>query len=127
MELTEPLEVAVQAVAQRDELTMPNRTSFPSMFPSCRASPWAPAVSLFKSGLPALLGGEAEVKHGREDEEHGDDKRPALPPVLDHHAEGVELGHRNEQDGQKLQEIREGRGVLVGVGRVDVHEAARRW
>ena len=33
MEFTDPLEAEVVATAQRAELTMPNRTSFPSMLP----------------------------------------------------------------------------------------------
>ncbi len=43
--------------------------------------------------------------------------------VLDHHPERVAERRRDEQDREQLDEVREGRGVLEGVRRVDVEEA----
>ena len=47
--LTAPHEASVVIVAKRAELKMPNRTSFPSMFPSVAATPSALWI-----GLPRL-------------------------------------------------------------------------
>ena len=54
IELTEPLEAAVVAVAQNAELAMPKRTSLPSMLPPGWSAPGAWSTpSAASLGLPA--------------------------------------------------------------------------
>ena len=54
IELTEPLDAAVVAVAQRAELAMPKRTSLPSMLPpGCIVAGGLVDAQVGKAGLPA--------------------------------------------------------------------------
>jgi hypothetical protein len=64
-------------------------------------------------------------KHARQEQHaHGGEERPALPRVLHHFAEGVSQPGGNDKDVEHLQEVRKGSGVLEGMSRIGVGEAA---
>ena len=117
MALTEPLEAAVVATAQRLELAMPKRTSLPSMLAGIEAERGEVRIAV-------RLRPSSRRHAGEEDDRHGGVERPALPLVLDHPAEGVGQRGRDQQDEEHLEEVAERRRVLVGDGRVGVEEAA---
>ena len=126
MELTEPFEAAVVAVAQSAELAMPKRTSLPSMLPpGCSAAgDWSTPGLRQRADCPPARRRWRGRANGDEDEQHGREQRPALAAVADHRAEGVAERRGDQQDRQHLEEVRERRRVLERVGRVDVEEAA---
>ena len=63
--------------------------------------------------------------HAEHDQHHrGGEQRPALSPVAGELAEHVGEGHRDGEDRQHLEEVRERRRVLERVRRVGVEEAA---
>ena len=69
-----------------------------------------------------------EIAHvDRESDEqrrHRRQHRDALLAAADHLAEREAQCGRDDQDGQHFQEVRQRRGVLIGMGRVGVEEAA---
>ena len=125
MELTEPLEAAVVAVAQSAELAMPKRTSLPSMLP-----PGFVALCCLVNAqrrerrVAALFRPDSHRDQHDEDDGHGRQERPALARVAHHLAEGVAQRSRDQQDRQQLQEVGQRRGILERMRRVDVEEAA---
>ena len=63
------------------------------------------------------LGGKGEHQPDQEKDRHGGEDGPALAAVADHPAHGKGQRHGYEQDGEHLQEVRGGVGVLEGVRR----------
>ena len=126
MELTEPLEAAVVAVAQRAELAMPKRTSLPSMLPpGLEAAGGLIDPQLRQGRVARLFGPDCRPRQdANEDHVMAARMRPALAGVAHHLAEGVAQRGRDQQDRQHLQEIRERRRVFKRMGRVGVEEPA---
>ena len=125
IELTEPLEAAVVAVAHSAELAIPKRTSLPSMLPpACSSLATWSTPSGGERGLPACSADRSGAEQGDEDDGHGGQHGPALPGVADHLAEGVAERRRDQQDREHLDEVRQRRRVLERMRRVDVEEAA---
>ena len=125
IELTEPFEAAVVAVAQSAEFAMPKRVSLPSMLPpGCSRRGRLVDAERVEARIAGLLGGERADHQRHEDHQHRDEHRPALARVLDHAPERVAERRRDQQDRQHLEEVRERRRILERMRRVDVEEAA---
>ena len=86
------------------------------------------------AGLAHMRGGDGgialpfrpigQAKPAQEQQAHHRKDRPALAGVLHHAAEGVGQRRADHQDGPHLHEIGQAGGILEGMRRIDVEEAA---
>ncbi len=123
MELTEPLEAAVVAVAQRAELTTPKRTSLPSILPGLSGLTADHAQS-GQAWIALLLGVNGRSQKEHKHNHHHRQQRHSLPPTAYHVAKSEAERSRDEQDCQHLQQIAQRRGIFQRVGGINVEEAA---
>ncbi|OIQ82756.1 hypothetical protein GALL_354400 [mine drainage metagenome] len=70
-----------------------------------------------------LEGHRADRKH-QEDQRHGREYRPALTRIARHAAKGNTERSRDQENGQHLEEIRQGCRILERMSRVGVKESA---
>ena len=126
IELTEPFDAAVVAVAHNAELVMPKRVSLLSMLPPlCVALATMSTPGRGHARIAALFSCYAQCKETDENDGHCRKQRASLAGIRHHPAEREAQRGRDQQDGQFLQEVGQRRRVLrTGGAEFDAEKAA---